>query len=196
MVSVTRFVEEQCQNYLPVITKAIIILISLCQFTYAQRDFTTVFSIGIDPKMAIQGPHPDREGNQPSLDYEVSFGFEWSKTRLLMQLKSHQDINFFKWTYMQFDYKQPVFKNFYIYGGLEMSQIRRSHPDAHYSQPDNYRDVTINPILFGANLEAQYKLLDDRFGIAWQASLYQPEDELKPYKKYRFETTITLFFYL
>lgn len=194
--SITRFYEHNCRNYLAIITKLVIIILFYSQAVVAQRDFKTVFSVGIDPKMAIEGPHKGRVGNAPSLDYEVSFGFEWQHTRLLMQAKSHKEVNFFKWTYLQFDYKQALFSNIYAYGGLEVGQIRKTHPDAHYSNPDNYRSVTINPFILGANLELQYKMLDNRFGLGIQGSIYQAEDELKPYKKYRKEVTATLFFYL
>lgn len=164
--------------------------------TTPRPDFKTVFSIGLDPKMATVGAHPNRENNTPSLDYEISFGFEWENTRLLMQVKNHKKINFFKWTYLQLDYKKELFKNVYGFTGLEIGQIKRKHPNASFDNPNNYRDVTINPIIFGANLELQYKLLDDRFGIGAQASIYQAEDELKQYKKYRKDVTLTIFFYL
>ena len=164
-------------------------------FRQETRNFKTVFGIGIDPKMAIVGPHPDRPDNKPSLDYEVSFGFEWENTRLLMQVKSHKKVNFFKWTYMQFDYKKEVFSNVYLYSGLEISEIRKSHDDYNYLNDDNYRAVTINPIVFGANLEVQFKMLDDKFGIGLQGSIYESEDELKKYKKYRKEVTLNAYFY-
>ena len=166
------------------------------RFQSAPRDFDLVFSAGFDPKMAIEGPHKGESGNAPSLDVEFSFGFEWSKTRLLMQIKSHKAIHFMKWTYLQFDYKQPLIKNVFFYGGLEVSQIKTKHPDASYDQPDNYRAVTINPFQLGANLELQYKFLKERAGLAIQFGMYQSEDELKPYKKFRKDITGTLFIYL
>lgn len=172
------------------------LLLACSMFTIAQNNFKTVFSAGLDPKMATVGAHPDRPDNTPSLDAEFSFGFEWEYTRILMQIKSHKEVNFFKWTYIQADYKQQLFKNIYAYAGLEVSQIKKHHPDFSYDQPDNYREYTINPMQFGANLELQYKLFNNAFGIAVQASIYQSEDELKPYKKYRKEVTTTLFFYL
>ena len=169
-------------------------LIALSFNAVAQRsttpppEFKTIFSIGLDPKMAIEGPHPDRENNTPSLDYEISFGFEWKNTRLLMQLKNHKEINFFKWTYLQFDYKHNILLNdLYFYTGLEIGQIKRTYAE---------NKASINPIIFGANLELQYKLLNNRLGIGTQFSIYQAEDDLKPYKKYRKDVTLTLFFYL
>ena len=177
--------------------KNLLMMLLLASTAYSQpAEFDIVFAIGLDPKMAIEGAHKGREGNQPSLDYEVSFGFEWENTRLLMKAKNHEAINFFKWTYLAFDYKREVIKNVYGYAGLEMSQIRRYHPDFSGSNPDNYREVTINPLQFGANLELQYKLMNDRFGIALQFSFYQSEDELKPIKKHRKDVTLAAFFYL
>jgi len=160
------------------------------------RNFEILFSLGIDPKMATLGAHPKAENNKPSLDYEASFGFEWEKSRIMMQYKSHKEVNFSKWTYIQYDLKRTLLRNVYVYGGLEFSQIIKKHPDASYDQPNNYRDVTINPIIFGGNLEVQWKFLDDKFGLGSQFSIYQSEDELREYKKFRKEFTITLFIYL
>lgn len=159
------------------------------------RNFEVLFSLGIDPKMAILGAHPKQEGNKPSLDYEVSFGLEWENCRIMAQYKNHKAVNFEKFT-VQYDLKRNPFKNIYVYGGLEASLIKKKHPDASYDQPDNYRDVTINPIIFGANLEAQWKFNDDKFGVGTQFSIYQSEDELRDYKQFRKEITITLFIYL
>jgi len=160
------------------------------------RNFEILFSLGIDPKMATLGAHPGEENNKPSLDYEASFGFEWENSRIMMQYKNHKAVNFSKWTYLQYDLKTSVLKNVYVYGGLEVSQIIKKHPDASYDQPNNYRDVTINPIIFGVNLEVQWKFLNDKFGFGSQFSIYQSEDELREYKKFRKEVTITLFIYL
>jgi len=159
------------------------------------RNFEVLFSLGIDPRMATLGPHIERENNKPSLDYEVSFGLEWEKSRIMAQYKNHKAVNFEKFT-LQYDLKRNPFKNIYVYGGLEYSLIKKKHPDASYDQPDNYRDVTINPIIFGGNLELQWKFYDDKFGIASQFSIYQSEDELRDYKRFRKEVTITLFIYL
>lgn len=174
----------------------VLLISSLVSAQTKERKFDVVFSAGIDPKMAVVGAHPEREDNQPSLDYEFSFGFEWENTRVLMQFKNHKEVNFSKWTYVQFDYKKQVIKNIYVYGGLEVSQIRKTHPNASYDQMDNYRAVTINPLILGANLEVQWKLLDDTLGAGLQFSIYQSEDDLKPYKKYRKDVTATLFIYL
>lgn len=185
------------KSCLLIVTIAILLMIFVGSKMFAQqRNFDVVFSLGIDPKMVTIGSHPDRPNNKPSLDYEVSFGFEWENTRVLTQYKSHKEVNFEKWTYAQVDYKRSVLKNVYLYGGLEVSQIKKTHPNASYDQMDNYRDVTINPIIFGANLESQWKFLDDKFGIGGQFSVYQSEDELKKYKKYRKEVTLTVFIYL
>jgi len=172
-----------------------LLLTNLASAQETSRNFKLLFSLGFDPKMATIGAHPKQENNKPSLDYEISFGFEWEKSRLMIQYKNHKEVNFEKITYMQYDLKRTVFKNVYVYGGLEVSQIIKTHPDASYNQPDNYRKITINPIIFGSNLELQYKFLNDKFGIGSQFSIYQSEDELREYKKFRKEVTITLFVY-
>lgn len=159
------------------------------------RDFEVLFSLGIDPRMAIFGPHYGEEGNKPSLDFEASFGLEWEKSRVMVQYKNHKAVNFEKFS-LQYDLKRNPFKNIYVYGGLEYSIIKKKHPDASYDQPDNYRDVTINPIILGANLEVQWKFANDNFGVGTQFSICQAEDELREYKQFRKEVTITFFVYL
>lgn len=178
--------------------KLFLLLIAFSMKATAQTtDFDVVFSGGIDPKMATVGAHPDREGNKPSLDYEFSFGFDFPNTRILMQLKSHSEIHFLKWTYIQFDYKKEIIESLYAYGGLEFGQIKKDHrQDADFGSLTNYREFTINPLIFGLNLELQYKFYDNRFGAGLQFGMYQSEDELKPYKKYRKDITATLFLYL
>jgi len=173
----------------------VLLITSLSNAQQTERDFKFLLSLGVDPRMATVGPHDGQENNKPTLDIEGSIGFEWENNRIMMQYKSHKAINFAKWTYIQYDLKTNLFKNVYGYGGLEVSQIIKKHPDALYDQPDNYRDTTINPIIFGANLEVQWKFNDDKFGIGSQFSMYQAEDELKEYKKFRKEVTITLFMY-
>lgn len=170
-----------------------IILLLIAVVSYSQqweRNYDIVFAIGIDPKMAIVGPHSDRPDNEPSLDIEASFGFEWKNTRLMQQVKFHKEVNFFKWTYFQFDYKKEILPNLYGYAGLEMSAIRKTHPDYNYTSIDNYRRVTINPLTPGANLELQYKILDGSIGFFLQSSVYQAEDELRQYKPVRFDVTV------
>jgi len=172
-----------------------LIITNLVTSQELNRDFKVLFSLGFDPKMAILGPHPKQENNKPSLDYEVSFGFEWEKSRIMAQYKNHKAVNFEKFT-LQYDLKRNPFKNIYVYGGLEYSIIKKKHPDANYNDPNNYRDVTINPIIFGGNLELQWKFLNDKFGLSSQFSIYQSEDELREYKKFRKEVTVALFIYL
>lgn len=162
---------------------------------FQPRTFDYAFSASIS-EMTSAGPHQINNGTSPSVGTEVSFGFEWENTRLLMQLMFHNQVNYFKWTYFQFDYKQETFKNLYVYGGLELAQIKITHPDAHYSTPENYRDVTINPVQLGANLELQYKFLNNHAGIAVQGSMYRAEEQLRPIQKFRKELALALFIYL
>ena len=177
--------------------KKIIIALLFSSVLHSQsKPFDVVFGLGIDPKMALEGAYKGREGNKPSLDIEASFGIEWENTRLLTKYKNHEAINFSKWTYLAFDYKRYLFNNFYGFAGLEVGQIKRTHPDADGSNPDNYREVTINPVIFGANLELQYRFFQDQMSVALQFSMYQSEDEVKEYKKYRKDLTAVIRFNL
>ena len=172
----------------------ILILFSITALN-AQDNFDVIINIGLDPKMITQGAHKGREGNKPSLDFEIGLGIEWENTRLLMKYKNHQAINFSKWTYFAFDYRKELLRNVYGFAGLEMGQISRRHPDAHWSKPDNYREVTINPIIFGANLEMQYKI-SRSIGLSLHFAIYQSEDEVREFKKYRKDVNAKISFYL
>lgn len=177
--------------------KKLILMLLVSIGAFAQnndRNFEFLFSLGVDPKMATLGAHPKQEGNKPSLDIEGSFGFEWETNRIMAQYKNHKAVNFEKFT-VQYDLKRMPFKNIYVYAGLEYSIIKKKHPDASYDQPDNYRDVTVNPIILGANLEAQWKFANDKFGVGTQFSIYQSEDELREYKQFRKDFTIAFFVY-
>ncbi len=177
--------------------KKLLILLLLSTVAHSQsKPFDVVFGLGIDPKMAIEGAHKDRPDNKPSLDIEASFGIEWENTRLLTKYKYHEAINFSKWTYLAFDYKRELFNNFYGFAGLEIGQIKRTHPDACGFDSQNYRAVTINPVIFGANAELQYKFFNDKIGMGLQFSFYQSEDELKDFKKYRKDVTLVMRFNL
>lgn len=171
--------------------KSTILFLLLSLTGIAQEKAKLVFGLGIDPKMAIYGAHIERPSNSPSLDIEASLGVERETFRYLMQVKSHKAVNFFKWTYIQIDYKKEVLSNLYVYGGLEMSAIRKTHPDAHYTSINNYRRVTVNPLTPGANLEIQYKV--GVLGFALQGSIYQAEDELRGYKPIRTDVTAIIY---
>lgn len=158
---------------------------------FQPRTFDLVFSAGISTLSTAPQDRTDSTTFAP----EFSFGFEWEKTRLLTQLKFNKDVHFFKWTYFQFDYKQETIKNLYLYGGLELSQIKIHHPDFSYDQPNNYREHTTNPLQLGLNLELQYKFFRNHAGIAIQFNMYKSEDELKPESKFRKDLASTLFIY-
>tara|TARA_R110000796_G_scaffold58965_2_gene135827 strand:+ start:985 stop:1530 length:546 start_codon:yes stop_codon:yes gene_type:complete len=159
-------------------------------------DFDFYLRVGNDPNMLIKGAYPDRLDVVRGLHNKYGFGFEFEHARIGMDLESFSEIGFTKWTYLYFDYKlSSVIRNVNFFAGLEMSQIKRHHPDFNGSDPNNYREYTINPLLFGGNLEAVYRKDDSHFGFGLQANMHQAEDELKPYKKFRFQVFGNLYFY-
>lgn len=175
----------------------IIILLVISQSVFAQPEpFEFFVRIGNDPNMLIRGAYPDREDKAIGMHNKYGFGFEWESVRIGMDVESFSAIGFTKWTYLYADYKVASgIKNITLFGGLEMLQIKRHHPDFSGSNPNNYREYTINPLLFGANGEILFRKEDSHFGIGIQANIHQAEDELKPYKKFRKQVFINLYFY-
>lgn len=178
--------------------KVMLILIAMLLFgslSLAQpKPFDFIIYGGIDVKMLTVGAHPQRQDKQKGLDYKLGIGFDWENTRLRTEIQSFKEINFTKWTYLAFDYKLQPIQNFYLYAGAEISQIKRGHPYFDGSDPNNYREFTINPVIFGINLEVQYRYKNIGFGI--QGNIHQAEDELKKYKKYRKQVHFVVFVYL
>ena len=162
-------------------------------------DFDFYLRVGNDPNMLMKGAYPDREesgGNVRGLHNKYGFGFEWTYIRMGMDIESFSQIGFTKWTYLYADYKlKPGIKNITFFAGLEISQIKRHHPDFDGNNRNNYREYTTNPLLFGGNLETLYRKHDSNFGFGLQANIHQAEDELKPYKNYRFQVFVNLYFF-
>jgi len=184
----------------------IITLLIITQSVFAQPEPLEFFvRIGNDPNMLIRGAYPDREDKAIGMHNKYGFGFEWESVRIGMDVESFSAIGFTKWTYLYVDYKIEVefnlpivgwnVRNITLFGGLEMSQIKRHHPDFNGSDPNNYREYTTNPLLFGANIEAVFRIPRSPFGIGIQANIHQAEDELKPYKKFRKQVFGNLYFY-
>lgn len=175
----------------------IITLLIISQSVFAQPEpFEFFVRIGNDPNMLIRGAYPDREDKAIGMHNKYGFGFEWESVRIGMDVESFSAIGFTKWTYLYADYKVASgIRNITLFGGLEMSQIKRHHPDFSGSNPNNYREYTINPLLFGANIEAVFRIPRSPFGIGIQANIHQAEDELKPYKKFRKQVFGNLYFY-
>jgi hypothetical protein len=184
-------------------TKAVLvctcfILIILSGYkAFAQPEpFEFFVRIGNDPNMAISGAYPDREDKAIGLHNKYGFGFEWENVRIGMDVESFSAIGFTKWTYLYGDYKVASgIRNITLFGGLEMSQIKRHHADFDGNDKDNYREYTTNPLLFGANGEILFRKQNSHFGIGLQGNIHQAEDELKPYKKFRKQVFINLYFY-
>ncbi len=181
-----------------VLVCACFILIILSSYkTFAQPEpFEFIVRIGNDPNMAISSAYADREDKAIGLHNKYGFGFEWESVRIGMDVESFSAIGFTKWTYGYFDYKlKPNIRNITFFAGLEISQIKRHHPDFDGNNRNNYREYTTNPLLLGGNLETVYRKENSNFGFGLQANVHQAEDELKHYKDYRFQVFVNLYFY-
>ena len=157
-------------------------------------------SFGIDPKMALNGAGHDW-GNSPSLDFEIRVGYYSTREnniRLWHAYKSHKKIGFTKITYLGIDYKFKLHSKVYVFTGLEMSGITRESFTYHYSNPNDYRRFTANPLMFGSNLEIQYTPFKkfSRFSVFSRLGIYQAEDQLKEYKNFRVDVTAGIVFHL
>jgi hypothetical protein len=123
--------------------------------------------LSIDPKMAISGTTNAPEGIT-TLNLEFKIGVETNDIplRIGMYYEMHPYIKYQKLTWIAVDYRFEDFplKRFATYIGVESSVITRKHPDAHYSNPNNFRSRTnskaFNP---GFNLEVQYRLIGTTF---------------------------------
>jgi hypothetical protein len=175
---------------------ACIIILSNYKAFAQPEPFEFFVRIGNDPNMAISGAYPNREDKAIGLHNKYGFGFEWENLRIGMDIESFSAIGFTKWTYLYGDYKvKSGIRNITLFGGLEMSQIKRHHADFNGNDKDNYREYTTNPLLFGANGEILFRKQNSHFGIGLQGNIHQAEDELKPYKKFRKQVFVNLYFY-
>jgi hypothetical protein len=193
-----------------VLVCACFILITLSGYkAFAQPEpFEFFVRIGNDPNMAISGAYPDREDKAIGLHNKYGFGFEWENVRIGMDVESFSAIGFTKWTYLYGDYKiiidhtltipiigDVTIRNVNLFGGLEISQIKRHHPDFDGNNRNNYREYTTNPLLFGANGEILFRKENSNFAFGLQGNIHQAEDELKAYKKFRKQVFINIYFY-
>lgn len=154
----------------------------------------------VDPKMLIQGAHPDNpEYSDSSLDYEIQVGVEFLKRwRVSVAYQSHKEIKFKKYSWLV-DYKAisiPVnirrhkfFINCYI--GAEMASIFRYFPDR--KPTDKYwRTKEVDKYLIGLNAELEI-MVTKNFGISSLFNIGQSENELRKYgKDYRYEVMVVL----
>ena len=158
--------------------------------------FDLYLRAGNDPNTLIRGVYSDRDGRAVGMHNKYGFGLEFEHARIGMDIEIFSKIGFTKWTYLYVDYKvKSSIRNVNLFAGLEMSQIKRHHPDFSGSDPNNYREYTTNPLLFGGNLEAVYRKHNSHFGFGIQANMHQVEDELKPYKDFRTQVFANLYFY-
>jgi len=177
--------------------KTIIILCCIIGFTTTAQELS--FGLGVDPKMAIQGPYKGKVNDiGTTLDIELSFALNWEKWRLQTAYKIHPAIGFSKWTYFEIDYKfnDVLLKNFTWYVGAELSSIRRHSEDASFDQKDNYIVNDTQGWQPGLSTQLEWRMVDGRFGLFVEASVYQAERKLYKYKKLRKDVTIGVIVYL
>lgn len=160
----------------------------------AQTPNEFFLSAGADFKMLFVGPYPERDNPQKGLDFKAAFGWEFPATRIRMEVQSFAEIGFTKWTYLAFDYKrESIFKNIWLYIGLEASGIKRHHPDFTFKDPNNYLEYVHNWMLLGANAELQWR--KGNIGLAAQFNIHQAENDLKPYKNFRSQVHCSVFWF-
>ena len=140
----------------------------------------------VDPKMLIQGAHPDNdEYSDSSLDYELQFGLEFNSFRVSTAYQSHKEINYSKYTFLMVDYMLKDFplKNINCYAGVEWSSIFRTDlPGWRKDQSSMWH--------WGFNAEIQYMPFDN-IGISSHINMFRAEPELTKYGKYvRYEVMI------
>lgn len=161
------------------------------------------FGISVDPKMLKEGPGYSYEGIDSSLDIEISFGFErefddyGNGIRIAAKYQNHDAIKYQKITLVSADYMihDIVFEGLHGFAGMEIGTIHRSHPDAHYSNPYNYRRRT-TAFTYGLNFELQYQppfLESTSVGLG--SNWFRAENELIIHgKEMRFETFVSMYY--
>ena len=165
----------------------IFLAIGVTQTSNAQA--TPFLKVSIDPKMAVQGPHPDNpDYSSSSLDIEFQLGFEIGKhIRVSTAFQSHKEIYYKKYTFLMVDYmlKDFPFKNINCYAGLEWGSIFRS-------ELNGWRDTEASMWHYGANAEVQW-MFSDNFGISSHINFFRAEPTLlRDNTNHRYEVMIGL----
>ena len=166
------------------------LIIILVMSTVATSQIVPYVKGSVDPKMLIQGAHPDNpEYSNSSLDYELQFGLEFKKFRVSMAYQSHKEINYSKYTFLMVDYMLKDFplKNINCYTGVEWSSIFRTDlPGWRKDQSSMWH--------YGANAEIQWMVLK-HIGLGANFNAFRAEPELTRYGKYiRYEVMLGIIF--
>ena len=174
-----------------------VFLIGLKSYSQTTLEILKPFVIfGIDPKMATKGAGHDW-GDSPSFDYEIGFGIYTFNDNLRIShlYKQHDRIGFEKFTLLKVDRRVKLFSNFEGYAGLETSLIKRESFTYHYSKPHDYRKYNTEWFKMGANIELNYKPKWSNVSLYLKGSMYQSEEALKQYKRFRKDFTIGFIFH-
>ena len=167
-------------------TLTLLLLLSLT----ATSQVTIFGKASVDPKMAIQGAHPDNpEYSDSSLDYELQFGLEFNSFRVSTAYQSHKEINYSKYTFLMVDYMLKDFplKNINCYAGVEWSSIFRT-------DLQGWREDQSSMWHWGVNAEMQWMILNN-LGVGAHLNVFRAEPELTRYgKNIRYEVMIGIIF--
>lgn len=132
--------------------------------SYAQPEPFNVFvRAELDPKMLLQGAHPDNPNfSDSSLNYELTFGLEWNTVRTWFAYEQHKEITYQKYS-VGFDYN---LKDFYSikkqrnvvsgWVGMELGSIHRER-DTDYTSHALYRSNESNWSI-GVNAMAEFHI--------------------------------------
>lgn len=166
------------------------LIILLIMSTVMTSQIVPYVKASVDPKMLIQGAHPDNpDYSDSSLDYEIQFGLEFNSFRVSTAYQSHKEINYQKYTFLMVDYMLKDFplKRINCYAGVEWSSIFRTDlPGWRKDQSSMWH--------WGFNAEIQWMVLKN-VGLGAHLNAFRAEPELTKYGKYvRYEGMVGLIF--
>ena len=151
------------------------------------RPYYWVLRVSADPSMAINGPYYEKMGYpDPGFNYEINVGFEQRKYAIMVGYEQFKKINYSElnlsgywkgndfidhtimFLFPKFDAEKLPgiirwIANLDGYIGPEVLWITREHPNATYSQPNNYIKTEKTRMLWGfrSGIEANlFKTVD------------------------------------
>ena len=153
-----------------------------------KRKFFPFVEIGIDPKMAAQGPYKGKvnDTNGGTFNAEFKIGFEFNKQLFGLAYETHKAIKYEKISVF-YDHKfnnsilfLPV-KRFTTRLGGEAGAIIRKDP------PEDHRKVTTDLVQLGINLGVYYRIFynncDTGFEIGVNYNAFRGEEHYRSYQK-------------
>ncbi|MCA9352889.1 hypothetical protein KC901_01775 [Patescibacteria group bacterium] len=166
------------------------------------RPYYWVLRVSADPSMAINGPYYERLGYaDPGFNYEVNFGFEQRKYAVMLGYEEFNKINYSEvnlsaywkgndfidhtimFLFPKFDAKKLPgiirwIGNLDGYIGPEVLWITREHPNATYSQPNNYIKTEKTRMLLGVRAGLECNLFG-KLDAFVEATLEEAEASLE-----------------